>query len=120
MRIFNLIEKGIKYKVIECIGPLEYVDARCIMYNTEDKLIILCMENENHHKSLPVVISLKRKEYYYKSKLHRDNGPAKETFIKNTTSIKSIIEFWLNGESIDLGKYNLKLRKEKIKRLNNL
>ena len=40
MRIFKLIEKKIEYTAIECVGPLEYVDAKCIILDIKDKCII--------------------------------------------------------------------------------
>lgn len=122
MRTFKLTEKKIEYTTIECVGPLEYVDAKCIILENKNKCIILYMENtmrSNRKVYSQVELEIKRKEYYVNSKLHRDNGPALETFY-NQRGRKSTKEFWLNGIKYDIQKYQIKLRKEKIKILNSL
>ena len=121
MRIFKLIEKKIEYTTIECIGPLEYVDAKCFVLDNEDKCMILYMENtmlSNRKVYSQVELEIKRKEYYVNSKLHRDNGPAIISVINKNKDTK--VEYWLNGIKYDIQKYQIKLRKEKIKRLNLL
>jgi hypothetical protein len=121
MKISKIIEKNIEYDTIECIGPLEYIDAKCFVYDNKDNCLILVMDyNINNHN---ITYHLKRKEYYLNSKLHCVTGPAKITFYNSAVkSAKQFtgVEFWINGNIYPLKKYNIKLRKEKIKKLNSL
>ena len=117
MKISKIIEKNIQYNTVECIGPFEYIDAKCFVYDNKDNCLILVMDyNINNHN---ITYHLKRKEYYLNSKLHCVTGPAKITFY-NSGSISTGVEFWINGNSYSIKKYNIKLRKEKIKKLNSL
>jgi len=121
MRIFKFIEKGIEYDAIECIGPLEYVDAKCVILDNKGKYIILYMENtmySNRKIYNQIDVDLRRKEYYFNSKLHHDNGLA--VLIYNSAGRRTKSEYWLNGIQYNLQKYKIKLRREKIKRLNSL
>ena len=121
MRIFKFIEKSIEYDAIECIGPLEYVDAKCFVLDNKGKYIILYMENtmySNRKVYNQIEVDLRRKEYYFNSKLHRDNGLA--VLIYNSAGRRTKSEYWLNGIQYNLQKYKIKLRREKIKRLNSL
>lgn len=120
MRSFLYKEKGVDYLAVECVGPLEYVDARCIIYDNSGKGMIFYMENNmySNTSSTVVEINLKRQEYYFNSKLHRDSGPAVMTFINKNKDIKA--QFWLKGVQYSYDKFQIKLRKEKIKKLNSL
>jgi hypothetical protein len=122
MRSFLYNENGIDYQAVECIGPLEYVDARCIIYDNGGKGIIFYMENDMYWYSnttpIAIKINLKRQEYYFNSKLHRDSGPAVITFTNRNNDIRS--QFWLKGIQYSYEKFQIKLRKEKIKKLNSL
>lgn len=117
MRTFKHIEKGIEYEAVECCGPLEYVDAKCFVFDNKDKeCIIFYMQNQMYgNNSSGGVASLHYKEYYKYRQLHRSNGPAIDNLIEPKRS-----KYYLEGVSIDAKKYNIKLRKYKIKRLNSL
>lgn len=114
MKIYNLIENGIEYKVIECIGPLEYTDAKCeIFYNKDKRCIILYYQNNIYLNRKNSAFYLYFKEYYLNYELHRENGPAIENFVGNEK-----YKYYLNGTKLTKKEYQIKLRKLKIKRLN--
>jgi hypothetical protein len=117
MKVYTLIESNIEYTAVECIGPLEYVDAKCIMYDIKDKCIIFQIENENYHNGGPINLKVKRKEYYFKSKLHNDHGPATITIVNSNRDVR--VEYYLYGIKYSSEKYNIRLRKEKIIKLNS-
>lgn len=117
INIFELVENGIEYTAIECCGPLEYNDAKCVIFDSRDKnCIIFYNQNAMYgNTSSGGVATLHHKEYYKNRELHRISGPAIESFIDPSRS-----KYYLDGVSMNHEKYKIKLRKIKIKRLNSL
>jgi hypothetical protein len=119
MKISKIVEKNIEYNTIECVGPLEYIDAKCFVYSNKDNCIILRMTYNIKNKK--ITFHSNRKEYYFNSKLHCINGPAILKYYNNSYDKGYTgVEFWLNGVPLDSQKYNIQLRKEKIRKLNSL
>ena len=115
MRIFKSIENGIEYDAIECVGPLEYVDGKCFVFDHKvGSCIMFYMENSMYSNTPSGGVStLHFKEYYKNRELHRDNGPAIENFDAPNRS-----KYYLEGVPMDAKKYKIKLRKYKIRQLN--
>lgn len=117
MKFFKTIENEIEYEAVECCGPLEYVDAKCFVFDNKDKKCII-FYNQNSmygNTSSGGIATLQYKEYYKNRELHRDNGPAIE-FVNNPDKSK----YYLNGVPLKLKEYKIHLRKYKIKKLNEI
>jgi len=56
---------------------------------------------------------MKTYEFYLNSVLHNENGPA----IQNLNRRYVSVQYWLYGEELSSDEYKIKLRKEKLKKL---